>query len=91
MVTRAEAEEMIVQLQAPHKGIGGSGIFINYAIWESCAQLKKAVTKADFQTRLSKYLASTTVSPHILKSQFQDLCADYYRYGIYNNDTHVKS
>lgn len=23
-----------------HKGIGGSGTFINYAIWESTAQLK---------------------------------------------------
>jgi heme-degrading monooxygenase HmoA len=50
-----------------HKGIGGSEIFINYAIWESAEQLKKAVTKTDFQTRLSKYPASTTVSPHILK------------------------
>jgi heme-degrading monooxygenase HmoA len=50
-----------------HKGIGGSGIFINYAIWESAGQLKKAVTKTDFQTRLSKYPASTTISPHILK------------------------
>ena len=25
-----------------HKGIGGSGTFINYAIWESTEQLKKA-------------------------------------------------
>ena len=50
-----------------HKGIGGSGIFINYAIWESTAQLKKAVSNTDFQTRLSKYPASTTISPYIFK------------------------
>jgi quinol monooxygenase YgiN len=36
-----------------HKGIGGSGTFINYAVWESVAQLKKAVNNTDLQTRLS--------------------------------------
>ena len=50
-----------------HKGIGGSGTFINYAIWESTAQLKKAVNNTDFQTRLSKYPSSTVISPHIFK------------------------
>ena len=50
-----------------HKGIGGSGTFINYAIWESTAQLKKAVNNTDLQTRLSKYPASTVISPHIFK------------------------
>jgi heme-degrading monooxygenase HmoA len=50
-----------------HKGIGGSGTFINYAIWESTAQLKKAVNNTDFQTRLSKYPASTVISPHVFK------------------------
>ena len=33
-----------------HKGIGASGIFINYAIWESTAQFKKAVYNTDFDT-----------------------------------------
>ena len=46
---------------------GGSGIFINYAIWESAAQLKKPVNNTDFQTRVSRYPASTTISPHIFK------------------------
>jgi quinol monooxygenase YgiN len=50
-----------------HKGIGGSSTFINYAIWESTAQLKKAVNKIDLQTRLSNYPASTVISPHIFK------------------------
>lgn len=45
----------------------GVGIFINYAIWESAAQLKKPVNNTDFQTRVSRYPASTTISPHIFK------------------------
>ena len=27
-----------------HKGIGGSGTFVNYAVWESAAHFKKAVS-----------------------------------------------
>jgi quinol monooxygenase YgiN len=50
-----------------HEGIGASGTFINYAIWESTAQFKKAVYNTDFDTLLSNYPASTTVSPHIFK------------------------
>ena len=30
-----------------HKGIGGSGTCINYAVWESTAQLKKAVNNTE--------------------------------------------
>ena len=50
-----------------HKGIGASGIFINYTIWESTAHFRKAVHKSDFQTWLSNYPASTIVSPHLFK------------------------
>jgi heme-degrading monooxygenase HmoA len=50
-----------------HKGIGASGTFINYTVWESTAQFRKAVHKPDFQTWLSNYPASTIVSPHIFK------------------------
>ena len=50
-----------------HKGIGASGTFINYAVWESTAEFKKAVNKTDFRTRLSNYPASTIISPHIFK------------------------
>jgi heme-degrading monooxygenase HmoA len=50
-----------------HKGIGASGTFINYAVWESTAQFKKAVYNTDFQTRLSNYPVSTIISPHIFK------------------------
>ena len=50
-----------------HKGIGASGIFINYAIWESTTQFRNAVHKSDFHTWLSNYPDSTIISPHLLK------------------------
>jgi quinol monooxygenase YgiN len=53
-----------------HKGIGGSSTFINYEVWESTTQLKKAVNNTDLQTMLSKYPASTVISPHIFKLRF---------------------
>jgi quinol monooxygenase YgiN len=60
-----------------HKGIGGSGTFINYAVWESVAQLKKAVNNTDLQTRLSKYPASTAISPCIFKKvAVPGICVD---------------
>lgn len=61
----------------PHRGIAGSGTFINYAIWESTAQLKKAVGNVDMQTRLSKYPASTVLSPFIFKKvAVSGICVD---------------
>jgi quinol monooxygenase YgiN len=50
-----------------HRGIGGSGVFVNYAVWESSTQLKKALNNTDLEAMLSDYPASTVVSPHILK------------------------
>jgi heme-degrading monooxygenase HmoA len=50
-----------------HRGIAGSSIFINYAIWESAAHLKNAVNKVDVQTRISKYPPTVVISPHIFK------------------------
>jgi quinol monooxygenase YgiN len=32
-----------------HRGIAGSGTFINYAVWESLATYKKAVSKLTFR------------------------------------------
>jgi quinol monooxygenase YgiN len=60
-----------------YKGIGGSGTFINYAVWESVAQLKKAVNNTDLQTRLLKYPASTAISPYIFKKvAVPGICVD---------------
>jgi quinol monooxygenase YgiN len=50
-----------------HRGIGGSGVFVNYAVWESTVHLQRALNNIDIQTRLSEYPASTMVSPHLFK------------------------
>ena len=61
-----------------HQGIGGSGVFVNYAVWESNAQLKKmALGKIDLQKLLSDYPASTVASPHIFKKvAVPGICVD---------------
>ena len=51
-----------------HKGIGESGTFINYAVWESAAQFKAAVNNVmNPQDRMSDYPPSTIASPHLFK------------------------
>jgi quinol monooxygenase YgiN len=50
-----------------HRGIGGSGVFVNYAVWESTTLFKKALSKINLQDLLSDYPTSTVASPHIFK------------------------
>ena len=51
-----------------HRGIGGSRIFINYAVWESAVQVKNAVNKVmNPNDRMSKYPLTTVASPHLFK------------------------
>jgi quinol monooxygenase YgiN len=60
-----------------HRGIAGSGTFINYAVWESLATYKKAVSNIDIQARLSNYPASTVASPHLFKKvAVPGICVD---------------
>jgi quinol monooxygenase YgiN len=50
-----------------HRGIGGSGVFVNYAVWESSDQLKKALDNIDLAALLKEYPPTTVVSPHLFK------------------------
>jgi quinol monooxygenase YgiN len=51
-----------------HRGIGESGTFINYAVWESVSHFKKAVSNViDPQDPVSAFPPSTMVSPHLFK------------------------
>jgi quinol monooxygenase YgiN len=60
-----------------HREIAGSGTFINYAVWESSAQLKKALNNIDLQAILSDYPTSTVISPHIFrKVAVHGICVD---------------
>jgi heme-degrading monooxygenase HmoA len=50
-----------------HRGIGGSGVFLNYAVWETTEQFKQAFNSHQFRSRLEAYPSSTLVSPHLFK------------------------
>jgi heme-degrading monooxygenase HmoA len=50
-----------------HRGIAGSGVFLNYAVWESVEQFWAAFSNPEFQARLADYPERTTVSPHLFR------------------------
>jgi heme-degrading monooxygenase HmoA len=50
-----------------HRGIGGSGVFLNYAVWESVEQFRRAFGNPEFQAHLRAYPPSTVVSPHLFQ------------------------
>ena len=50
-----------------HRGIAGSCVFINYAVWESTEHYKRAFNNPEFQSMLAKHQASTIASPHLFK------------------------
>ena len=51
-----------------HRGIAGSGVFLNYAVWESVAAFRAAFTNPEFRARLSDYPETATVSPHLFRT-----------------------
>ncbi|WP_158811913.1 antibiotic biosynthesis monooxygenase [Beijerinckia sp. L45] len=50
-----------------HRGIAGSGTFLNYAIWQSVAHFRAAFDNPEFKARLGSYSESTTISPHLFR------------------------
>jgi len=50
-----------------HRGIAGSCVFLNYAIWESVRHFRNAFTNPVFQAQLQKYPPSVKASPHLFK------------------------
>ena len=60
-----------------HRGIAGSSIFINYAIWESTSQFKQALSNPQFQAKMSDYPTSVIASPHLFKKiAIPGICVD---------------
>lgn len=51
-----------------HRGIAGSGTFLNYAVWETVAHFRAAFTNPEFRARLAEYPDSMTTSPHLFRS-----------------------
>jgi heme-degrading monooxygenase HmoA len=50
-----------------HRGIGGSTVFLNYAVWESATHFKRAFGNAEFQSQLKDYPSSAVASPHLFR------------------------
>jgi heme-degrading monooxygenase HmoA len=48
-----------------HRGIAGSTVFLNYAVWESVAQFRAAFSHPDFKAALTRYPSSAVASPHL--------------------------
>ncbi len=60
-----------------HRGIGGSCVFINYAVWETVEDFKNAFSSPEFQSKLSRYPAEALVSPHLFqKVAVPRICTD---------------
>jgi quinol monooxygenase YgiN len=60
-----------------HRGIGGSFVFLNYAVWESTQHFKKASNNPEFQSSLEKLPASVVASPHLFnKVVVPGICVD---------------
>ena len=50
-----------------HRGIGGSNVFLNYAVWESVEHFRQAFGNPEFQQHLQAYPPSTVGSPHLFQ------------------------
>lgn len=60
-----------------HRGIAGSSVFVNYAVWESTEHFKRAFSSPEFQSRLADYPSSAVASPHLFrKVAVSGICID---------------
>ena len=50
-----------------HRGIAGSNVFLNHAVWETVTQFRAAFANPEFQARLADYPDTATVSPHLFR------------------------
>ena len=48
-----------------HQAIGGSWMFLNYAVWESVGHFRAAFNHAEFKSALEHYPSSAIASPHL--------------------------
>lgn len=48
-----------------HRGIAGSGCFMNYGVWESVEAFRTAFSQPEFQRAIKDYPPSATASPHL--------------------------
>jgi heme-degrading monooxygenase HmoA len=48
-----------------HRGIAGSGTFVNYSVWQSMAEFRKTFANDEVKDSLSKFPPSTVAYPHL--------------------------
>ena len=59
-----------------HRAIGGSHMFMNYALWESVEHFRTAFMHPDFVGALAAYPSSAVAQPHLFaKVAVPNLCA----------------
>lgn len=58
-----------------HRAVGGSRLFLNYALWESVAHFRAAFTHPEFASALAHYPSSAVAAPHLFrKLSVANLC-----------------
>ena len=50
-----------------YRGIAGSGVFVNQAVWESVEAFRNAFGDPQFQATFARYPDSTVASPHLFQ------------------------
>ena len=50
-----------------HKAVGGSCMFLNYAVWDSIADFRAAFSNPEFRNALSHYPSSAVTAPHLFE------------------------
>lgn len=60
-----------------HRGIAGSCVFVNHAVWESVEAFRDAFGDPQFQATFARYPDSTVASPHLFqKVAVPNICVD---------------
>ena len=60
-----------------HRGIAGSCVFLNHAVWESVESFRNAFSDPQFQETFARYPDSTTATPHLFqKVAVPGICVD---------------
>lgn len=50
-----------------HRGIAGSGAFLNYAVWETVDDFQKAFGNQESRANFNRYPPSVATSPHLFR------------------------
>lgn len=50
-----------------HRGLTGSGTFVNVAVWESASALGAAFRSPGFQERIARYPEGAVATPHLFE------------------------